>query len=123
MIIELVRDCADALAAMPAGHPKRRLVRTVGDALRLSSHVLIRDPLQLPSQLWGRLPRDECKASEAMLAEAQHHVIRPWLRPVTASLTHPGGPLLRTLEGHMGGGSMRFRSTRMAGGQSPHGTT
>ncbi|HEX9112548.1 MAG TPA: hypothetical protein VF845_13795 [Terriglobales bacterium] len=25
---------------------------------------------------------------------------RPWLRPLTPSLTAPGGPLIRTLEGH-----------------------
>ena len=36
-------------------YPKEETLRLVGDALRLSAHILNSDKLQLPSQLLGRL--------------------------------------------------------------------
>lgn len=35
MIFELAKDYSDAIAAMPAGHPRRRMVELLEDAIRL----------------------------------------------------------------------------------------
>ena len=43
-----------------------------------------------------------CPCGESILARALTNR-EPWLRPLRPSLTPPGGPLLRTLEGHTGG--------------------
>ena len=78
----------------------------IGDALRLSSHVLARDASQLPGQLVGRLgwSLDDVATASAsvrtLLAAARTEPAQPWLCPTFASLTAPGGPLLRTFEGH-----------------------
>jgi WD40 repeat protein len=75
-------------------------LRLVQGALRLSAHVLARDPAQLGGQLLGRLLGQPSPAIQELLEEAGQRVAGPWLRPLAASLTPPGGPLLRTLTGH-----------------------
>jgi WD40 repeat protein len=77
--------------------------RLLQDALRLSAHVLARDPRQLAGQLLGRLQGQTGPAIDNLLREAQVGGGGSWLRPRTASLSRPGGPLLYTLEGHSGG--------------------
>lgn len=74
----------------------------IRDALRLSSHVLARDGAQLPGQLIGRLGlfRDEVAAVRELLDSAHTEPTQPWLCPLVANLTPPGGPLLRTFAGH-----------------------
>jgi len=70
--------------------------------LRLSSHVLFRDPGQLSGQLLGRMQGINLPE----IRERMHRAGaggRPWLRPITPSLTAPGGPLIRSLVGHSGG--------------------
>ena len=62
--------------------------------------VANRTPEQLASQLWGRLHgSDEPEVGDFLQAcvEAQEG---PWLRPLQAILTAPGGPLILALEGH-----------------------
>ena len=87
MINELARDFSDALATMPRGHPKRQFVSTLRDTLRLSSHVLTRDPLQLPGQFWGRLSSGDSDDVASLLAEARRRTMHPWLHPLKPSLT------------------------------------
>jgi WD40 repeat protein len=72
----------------------------VQGALRLSAHVLARDKRQLAGQLTGRLLFQESPQARALVNKAAGWKGSPWLRPVTPSLTPPGGPLVRTLEGH-----------------------
>ena len=72
-------------------------------ALRLSQHVLAPHPEELPSQLHGRLLGCGNRVIEQLLEGLRARTRRPWLRPVTASLTAPRGPLIRTLTGHTGG--------------------
>jgi WD40 repeat protein len=69
-------------------------------AIRLSSPVLARDPLQLAGQLTGRLLG--IVDFEVLLQQAAKSKVRPWLCPSGHSLTAPGGPLIRTFEGHTG---------------------
>ena len=84
------------------GEKVRSLSLLLG-ALRLSAHVVSRDPSQLPSQLTGRLIDRHEPTIKRLLEQIHKEVKYPWLRPLTASLTPPGGPLVRTLSGHSGG--------------------
>ena len=68
-------------------------------AVRLSVHILEEDKTQLAGQLWGRLLSFEVPEIQAMLEVAKQSKAVPWLRPLTPSLTPPGGRLLRTLKG------------------------
>ena len=77
-LIDDYRDTADDL-------------RLVGDALRLSAHVIGRDPTQLPAQLCGRLGNSEAQGTRADRLRAGH--------PPGPSLSRhaphaPGGPLI-----------------------------
>ena len=77
-----------------------RALRLVQGALRLSQHVLAPHPEELPSQLHGRLVGGENQSIQHLLEELRARTRHTWLRPITASLTAPGGPLIRTLAGH-----------------------
>src|SRR5262249_31072872 len=67
--------------------------RRLGDALPLSRPILA-------GQLVGRLSSDRLGELDPLLRAATASAARPWLHPLIASLAAPGGPLLRTLEGH-----------------------
>ena len=82
--------------------PSDPAMRLVAGALRLSAHVLADDPGQLPSQLTGRLASQHDPQLRDLLQRTRSWPATPWLRPLTASLTPPGGPLQRTLTGHDG---------------------
>jgi len=69
-------------------------------AIRLSAHVLARDPRQLAGQLIGRLLGNRTPSIQGLLNQAAGGKPWLWLRPLNSSLTAPGGPLIRTLEGH-----------------------
>ena len=75
-------------------------LRLVQLAIQLSAHVLARDHRQLPGQLTGRLLGNSAADIQALLKGAAESNAWPWLRPLTPSLAPPGGPLIRTLEGH-----------------------
>ncbi|UCC65657.1 MAG: DUF4062 domain-containing protein, partial [Anaerolineae bacterium] len=75
-------------------------LRLVQGALRLSAHVLAQDKTQLAGQLMGRLLGQEAPDTQTMLEQAKEWRAAPWLRPLTSSLMPPGGPLIRTLQGH-----------------------
>ena len=75
-----------------------RTVSVMGQALRLSAHALARDPELLLGQLLGRIDRTaEMELGTLLEHVAAHRTRSPWLRPRTASLTRPGGPLLQTV--------------------------
>jgi WD40 repeat protein len=74
------------------------------DALLLSAHILAKDPGALPSQLAGRLfDVDDPDIKRVTTSIPDSLRSTPLLLPVSRALTRPGGPLLRTLEGHRGG--------------------
>ncbi|MEH2001549.1 MAG: hypothetical protein V7L00_22875, partial [Nostoc sp.] len=74
-------------------------LKLIQRTLQLSAHVLNQDPNQLVGQLWGRLQIFPQPEIQKILADVGQNK-NIWLRPTTASLTTPGGNLLRTLTGH-----------------------
>jgi len=77
-------------------------LRLIQDSIRLSAHVIAEDKGQLAAQLLGRLLAFEDRKLQGLIHQAQAWQGATWLRPLTASLTPPGGPLIRTLIGHKG---------------------
>ncbi|NIM15197.1 MAG: TIR domain-containing protein [Candidatus Aminicenantes bacterium] len=69
-------------------------------ALSLSANQLNCDPQQLASHLIGRLKLAEESALQQLALQAENDSGDCCLRLVSPSLIPPGGPLLRTLEGH-----------------------
>jgi WD40 repeat protein len=88
--------------------------RLLQEALRLSAHVLAKDPRQLPGQLLGRLDDNSSVAINSVLKRAAEYGGGPWIRPARRLLTSPGGALIFTLAGHTG----RVRSVAL----TPDGT-
>jgi WD40 repeat protein len=80
--------------------PEDKDLQLVQSALRLSTHVLARDQLQLASQLTGRLLGIEDNDIQGLLKQTAEKAPCPWLRSIRANLTPPGGPLVRILQGH-----------------------
>jgi len=66
MIFELVKDFLVALAAMPADHPKRRILRLLEEALRRDVHFIARHPTTLFQCMWNTCWWYDC-------GEAVHH--------------------------------------------------
>jgi WD40 repeat protein len=78
---------------------KVKTLKRVQGALRLSAHILANDKTQLVGQLWGRMQGFDVPEIQQLLSQAKQHKTTG-LRPLTPSLTSPGGRLLRTLSGH-----------------------
>jgi WD40 repeat protein len=94
---------SDLLADYSHQQPRPPHVDAVHGALQLSAHVLARDPDQLASQLVGRLLGQSEPSIRKLVDAARPSDGHPWLCPRTpGSLTEPGGPLERTLQGHAG---------------------
>jgi NACHT domain- and WD repeat-containing protein len=96
-IHELIEDY-NLVSRAGVGKEKEKSLALVQGALRLSTPVLVKDPLQLPSQLTGRLMEfsetDLCN----FLVQIRRQIKRPWLRPLHAFVESPSGALLRTME-------------------------
>ena len=98
-IQELVEDYTLVPVAGVAGSKAKSLSLLEG-ALRLSAHVLGRNPSQLPGQLTGRLLARAEPEVAGLLNQARSHTREPWLRPVSPCLDSPAGPLIRTMLEH-----------------------
>jgi WD40 repeat protein len=84
-----------------AQYPDRAALELIHEALRLSSHVIERDPGQFSPQLVGRLlPYCDIPAIGQFTGEISAAAPCPWLRPLQPALHPPGTALVRTLEGH-----------------------
>nr|MDJ0705393.1 NB-ARC domain-containing protein [Leptolyngbyaceae cyanobacterium MO_188.B28] len=68
--------------------------------LRLSAHVLAKEPQQLTERLWGHLRDKPQPAIQQLLKQGADQKQTCWLAPAHANLTEPDGPLIRTLSGH-----------------------
>ena len=84
-----------------AQYPDKVTLALFHDALRLSAHVIAKDPTQFASQIVGRLLpyRDQSTISE-LISSLAKSAPRPWLRPLHPALHPPGTALVRTLESH-----------------------
>jgi len=91
---------ANALIADYDYLPEDKDLQLVQSALRLSAHVLARDPRQLAGQLVGRLQSEQAPEIKALLEHISNWRALSWIRPCNASLIPPGGPLVRTLSGN-----------------------
>jgi WD40 repeat protein/serine/threonine protein kinase len=80
--------------------PEDAILQLVQSAIRLSAHVLMHDDHQLASQLIGRLLGDGTADVQVLLQQALQNTSWPWLRPLKPTLAPPGGPLIRTFQGH-----------------------
>jgi WD40 repeat protein len=102
MVLDLDSDYRAVLADAPTDSLKdRAAVKLIHGALRLSVHVVVHDSRQFASQMVGRLlPHKEKPVISLFIDEITRSAPRPWLRPVHSALQPPGGPLIRTLEGH-----------------------
>ena len=76
---------------------RQHAIALVRDAVRLSAHVVERDPSQLAGQLLGRLAITEAAALVPLLQEAR---LDGRLLPLHPTLSRPGGGLVGTLAGH-----------------------
>ena len=75
-------------------------LQLVRGAIQLAAHVIAKDPAQFASQLLGRLDSSGPIPIPALRQQLEGWQDLPWLRPLTPTLTAPGGPLLLTLTGH-----------------------
>ena len=86
-----------------AWYADREALELIHGAVRLSAHVIEKDPTQFASQVVGRLlPHRNAPAIRQFLEEIAAGAPRPWIRPLHPALHPAGTPLLRTLEGHSG---------------------
>lgn len=82
------------------GAPLDPPLRAIRRALELAAPDIDAGRATLAGELIGRLLDDPSPEVRALLARAATAAERPWLRPLTRSLTPPGDPLLRVLDGH-----------------------
>jgi WD40 repeat protein len=97
-------DLIDAPEATthPEYNPEKvKTLKLIQGALRLSAHILAKDKTQLVEQLCGRMQGFDVPEIQQLLSQAKQSQTTGF-RPLTASLTSPGGRLLRTLNGHSG---------------------
>ncbi len=82
-------------------YPEREALDLIHGAVRLSAHIIERDPTQFASQMVGRLlPHQEVPAVQQFTSTVVESAPRPWLRLLKPSLDPPGTALVRTLAGH-----------------------
>jgi WD40 repeat protein len=86
---EVVMRAYSHLASVPE-------VRSLQVALRLSAHILIKEPERLPEQLLGRLQGDSPRMADFLGGVRQKHRLS-WLRPIKSTLPGVGSLEYRTL--------------------------
>src|SRR5262249_45745392 len=96
---------------------ERDVVRLVQCALEMDAQWLFLNPLQLPTQLLGRLGRGIAPDIDRLIEATTRVTSGPWLRPVQAVLHPPGGALVRVLRGYAAGHEGTVRTIAM----DPHG--
>jgi len=83
--------------------PGDATARRVRAAICLAAAALVADPTHLAGQLLGRLQAADSPNISALLDRASRWQGARWLRPLSASLTAPGGPLQRLMTPHAAG--------------------
>lgn len=75
-------------------------LRLIEEALRMAAPMLTRDPGQLAPQLIGRLLPFTEPEIQGLLRQAENWTAEPWLRPLAACFSPPGGDEVRAIAGH-----------------------
>jgi WD domain, G-beta repeat len=84
-----------------AHYADKEALELVHGALRLSSNVIARDPIQFASQMVGRLLSYEGAPATKQFTTTIVAGAQPaWLKPLRPALHPPGTHLVRTLQGH-----------------------
>ena len=99
--LDLALEADRARAALAA--PAIEALTTLRALIRLTAHILGRDPSQLGSQLTGRLELRGNPILAAVVAAAKAHEPVPSLQPAGVTLAPPSGNLIATLAGHARG--------------------
>lgn len=119
MIFDLMRDFADILDALPAPHPRRRILALLAEAIRRNGHFVDRHPTTVFQCLWNscwwheapdeldgnpaRDPQVAPKPQDGHLASHLRELVRLWRSERERAL--PGFPWiesLRPLPGSLG---------------------
>ncbi len=89
MIFALVQDFADALDAMPAGHPRRWTLTLLDEAVRRDAHFMARHPTTLFQCLWNTCWWYDCPdaAGHDELPEHAATESLPWDFPAAGRLS------------------------------------
>jgi WD40 repeat protein len=81
---------------------KLKSLSLIKGALRLSAHVLARDPFQVRGQLIGRLMGNEDPQIQKFIEQLKNNSKKSWLYPIQPTLAIPEGCQIFTLMGHSG---------------------
>jgi WD40 repeat protein len=84
MIFPLVQDFADVLDAMPAGHPRRRILTLLDEAIRRDVHFIDRHPTTLFQCLWNMCWWFDCLEAEEHFHPRDVQSVSLWRRLVQA---------------------------------------
>jgi WD40 repeat protein len=80
----------------------KEALELIHTAMRLSSHVIAKDPFQFASQITGRLlPHQELATINQFALHLLQSAPRPWIQLIEPALHPPGTSLIRNLHGHL----------------------
>ena len=79
---------------------KIQALKLIQSAIRLSAHVLVNNPAEIATQLYGRLLSSDEPMIQKFLDQVMNIQVTPWFHPITRSFTSSGGPLICILQGH-----------------------
>jgi len=84
-----------------ARYSDREALGLIQGAIRLSAHIIARDPEQFASQVVGRLlPHRDSASIQRFTNSVSAGTPSPWLRSLWPTLHPPGTSLIRALKGH-----------------------
>jgi len=100
LVLKLIQDYGNILSTKASDVVLHDSLKLIRDTIRLCSHIIQKDPAQLPSQLFGRTRNTGSPFIDGLLVKAMNDRSRAWLRPQSNVLTQVGSALIQTLSGH-----------------------
>src|SRR6058998_1142017 len=99
MNFDLVRDFAAVLDAMPTGHPRRRILTLLNEAVRRDIHFIDRHPTTLFQCLWNSCWWYDCAEAGTHFRRLEAGKTWPlgWPRAEDEAPSRPAPPLLSPL--------------------------
>ncbi len=101
LVQEMIEDFHELLQVLPPNSKQRRPFELLQGGLRLSSEAISKDKNRLAGQIVGRLSDVKDPMCEDVVTSARSWRGAPWLMPLVRNLQAPGGPLVRTISGHL----------------------